>query len=139
MFMLGDVNNHVEISGRAAVSSGFAFALQAQPGTGLDAGRNLYFDRLFALNAPRALTTFARRSDHLTRPATSATGARHRKEALLKAHLTRAFTGATGLGLCARGSPRATTSLTGLKFGNAQLGRHSDCGLLLINFQIVAQ
>src|SRR4029077_792449 len=66
LLVFGNVDNHVEISGRSALSSSFAFSLHSQTRTSLDAGRDLHFHLLFALNTSCTVAVFARSLDHTT-------------------------------------------------------------------------
>src|SRR5258705_11754714 len=103
LFVLGDVDHDIQISSRATVCSRLAFALQPQPRTGFDAGRNFDFNRLLLLDTSGTATSLTGRTDNLAHATTGTAGARDRKESLLIANLARAFAGPTSFRLSAGG------------------------------------
>ena len=139
LFVLGYVNNDIEISGRTAVGAGLAFTLNAQTRTGLDARRDFHFHRFFTFDAAGAFAIATWRADDAARAATYMTRSRYGKEALLITHLARAAAGLAVLRIGTRRSADAFTFLAGFQSRDTQLRRHAGGGFLERNFEIVAQ
>src|SRR5439155_9671317 len=82
------VHDDVQVSGRTAGRSRFAFALQPQLLSGGDARRNLHRDLPFPRHASRPAALLARVGDDPSRAAALRAGPRHGEESLLEADLT---------------------------------------------------
>src|SRR6516225_1911747 len=109
--MLLDLDDDIQVPGRAARGPCFALALEAQLLTGCDAGRNLHRDLAFPRHTAGAAARRARPGDDLAVPATLRARLRDREEALLPAYLPVATTHrACGC----RGSRSSAGSMAGL-------------------------
>src|SRR5207248_2011587 len=72
--MLGEVDDDVEVAGRAPVDAGFALGGEADAIALVDARRDLHRERLVALDASRAAAGRARIDDHLAGAVARGTG-----------------------------------------------------------------
>src|SRR3546814_3331466 len=82
-----DRQEQVEVAGGSAAHAGLAFAGETDPGTVLDARRNVHRQRLLLALAAGAATAAARVLDHLADAAAGRAGPLDGEEALLCAHL----------------------------------------------------
>src|SRR5207248_11213878 len=96
--VLLDVDDDVEIAGRAAVLPGLAFSRQLEPRPGIDARRNLHGEDAFVLYLAGSAAGGARVGDHLPRPCALVAGPRALEEALGEPQFARAVAGRTGPG-----------------------------------------
>ena len=85
--VLLDVDDDVEVAGGTAGGAMLAFAVQAQPLAGRDAGRNLHRELALAADAARAAARLARLGDRLAGAAAVRARARDGQESLLLAEL----------------------------------------------------
>ena len=109
--VLLDVDNDVEIAGRAPGAAMFAFAIEAQPLARRDAGGNLDGQLALARRASRSAAGVARPGDRLSGPAAVRARPRNRKKALLIAQLAGATALRARLGLGARRGSGAFAAL----------------------------
>src|SRR2546428_4007038 len=91
--VLLDVNLDIQIAGRAAVHARLAVAGRADPHAVVDAGRNLHFQRLVALDAAGAGTGRARLRNDLAGAVAFRAGLLDAEKALLHPHLAVAAAG----------------------------------------------
>ena len=85
--MLFQINDDIEVPGRAAVESGFAFSLDTQSGAVVHARRNSDFEDFFLAHPSAALAGFAGLADDPAGAVALAAGPAYGKETLLVAHL----------------------------------------------------
>src|ERR1700744_5121320 len=121
--MFFDANLHIEIAGRAAVTSRFALAVQANPIAGIHAGGNLDRGRLFLANPSLSVAAVARVGNDLAAAFAARTGLLDGEYRLLDPHLSLAIAGVAGLGCRAFGS---AGNLAGFALAH---GRYADLGL----------
>src|SRR5690606_14013145 len=114
-----DVDFHVQIPRPAAIDARFAVAAVTQAQALVDTGRNLQFQCLVALDAPRATAAAAGIGDHADGTVALGAGLLDREEALLHAYLTGAAAGRAGLWLGARFGATAVAGAAGFRRGNA--------------------
>src|SRR5262249_25581661 len=88
----------VEVARRCAAPTGLTLARDADAGTFVDAGWDLHFQRLFAVDAALAPAIGARLGDHLTCAVAGRASALDHEETLLCPDLTAAAAGAAGAG-----------------------------------------
>src|SRR5690606_3068789 len=100
--VLLDVDLHIQIARRPAVGTRLAIARRADAHAIVDAGRDLHFERLVALDASGAAAGRARLGDDLAAAMAFRAGLLDAEEALLHAHLAVAGAGGAGHGLGAR-------------------------------------
>ncbi|KAF4530304.1 hypothetical protein B566_EDAN018442 [Ephemera danica] len=96
--VLLDANLDVQIARRAAVAAGLAIAGGTNAHAFVDAGRNLHFECLLALDAAGATAGGAGFGNRLARAAAGGAGLLNAEEALAHVHGAGAVAGATGLG-----------------------------------------
>jgi len=94
--MLLNVQNHKEITRRAAEPSSFAQAGEADAGAVFHSRGNLGLDCSVAQDTPLSFALGARVGDHAARALTGGTSAGHAEESLLVAHLSASRAGTAG-------------------------------------------
>ena len=117
------VDDDVEIAGRAAGRTVFAFAVQAEPLSRRDPGGNLHRQLALAADTSGAAARLARLGDRLAGAAARRARPRDGEEALLIAQLTRALALAARLGR--RACRRARALCTSRRFPRAESGSTS--------------
>src|SRR3546814_15894335 len=111
--MRSDRQEQVEVAGGSAAHAGLAFAGETDPGTVLDARRNVHRQRLLLALAAGAATAAARVLAHLADAAAGRPGPPDREEALLCAPLSGTVSGLAGARLRPLLCPRPGPSRAG--------------------------
>src|SRR5690606_12285093 len=96
--VLTHVDHHVQITRRATLGTGLAFAGQANAVARVDACGHLHGKRLLFFDAALAVAAATGIGNHLAAAMAARAGLLHGEEALLHTHLTDATTGGTGDG-----------------------------------------
>ncbi|MCY1186722.1 hypothetical protein D9M73_276240 [compost metagenome] len=94
--VLTHADHHVQVAGRATMSTGLALARQADAVTGIDTRRHLDRQRLVFLDTAFAVARGARIGNDLALAMTARAGLLHREEALLHAYLADTTAGRAG-------------------------------------------
>src|SRR5690606_6959195 len=133
------VDHDVQITRRATLGTGLAFAGQANALARVDACGHLHGKRLLFFDAALAVAAATGIGNHLAAAMAARAGLLHGEEALLHTHLTDATTGGTGDGA---GALLGTGAITGLAFGqgrDANGHRRAAHGFFQIQLQRVTQ
>src|ERR1019366_8398382 len=137
-WVLLDLEEHVEIAGRAAVGSGLAFAGQAQAVAVGHAGRDVDLELALHLAVAVAVTFGARVADDLAASITGAARAANRQKALLVENFAAAVAGGAARGPAAGFAAGALAALAALHAGHLDIAAHAEHGILEAELQIVA-
>src|SRR5271154_1398375 len=137
--MLFDLEEDVQIAGRAAVGARFAFAREPEPRFGIDTGRNRNFKNFLALDSSLPPALRAGLANRLPSPLARGASPRNRKEALLIMKLA-----APGASLARRHSAArlragSVAPSTILVTENFDLGANASRGFLESQRKIVAK
>src|SRR5690625_611800 len=124
--MRGDVQDDVEVTGRAAALAGLALAGEANARTVFHACRNVDLKGLLSMHASGTVTALAGRFDDLALAPAPGTGAFDGKEPLLHAHAASTLTGRAADRMRARLGAAATTAFA------ADPGRDANLRLLAV-------
>src|SRR2546421_10524289 len=95
--MRRDMDQRIEVAGRAAVLPRLALVRQAQPGARLDAGRNVHVEHAFRLYPLLPAARRAERGDRVAGALAASARLIEREEALLEAELACALATWAGL------------------------------------------
>src|SRR6185312_5686964 len=134
-----EADDDVEVAGRAAVDTGFAFAREADAIVLVDTGGNLDGERLVLAHAPRALAGRAGIGDHLAAAVALRAGLLQREEALRHAYLAAAVAGRALLRRRARLGAAAVAGRALLERGDADLRFGAARRVLERELEVVAQ
>src|ERR1019366_43905 len=129
----------IEVARRTAVAAGFAFAVQADPITGIDSGRHRHRNRLLLAYAALAVALVARIADDLAAALAARTRLLNGEDRLLHAHLALPVAGVAGL---RRGTLGRAGSPAGFAFGqggNLDFGLDAEHRPLQSELELVAQ
>ena len=137
--VLLDVDDHVEVAGRAAAQARFAVAHGAQPRAVLDAGGNLEFDARRRFRAAFAIALAAGALDDLTGAAAARAGLRDLKKSARTDDLPPAAAIAARDRAGALFGAGPVAHVTGLQLGNFDFLFAPECRFLEADLHIVAQ
>src|SRR2546422_6539929 len=118
--MRRDMDQHIEVAGRAAVLPRLALVRQAQPGARLDAGGNVHVEHAFRLHPLLPAARRAERGDGVAGALAASARLIDGEEALLEPELASALAAQAGLDVVGALGPAAAALLADLPSGDLE-------------------